>query len=190
MKQRHFRPVRPGINKPWPPFEPAPFDPRISTVIPDNSIEDHHVRSISPRKVKLVGIKVYRSSDLTVADVTTTAVTYNTTSYRSSFVAPAATFTTVEVPYTGVYLLQAAIEWDANGTNNRVAWFNVNGTQYEADTRLGTATNPTRVTVFATRRLTAGDDVGVDVRQNTGGPLDINGGEATNSLSVVLLGSL
>lgn len=182
-------PVRPAIDQ-WPVFQPTPFDPRTSTYIPDQSVFDSHIVSISPRKVMNVGIKVYRSTDLTVADITTGNITYDSVVFRNSFSDPGTSFTTVTIPYGGIYLLQAAIEWDANGTGNRIAWFDVNGTDVEADTRLGTATNPTRITLTSIQQLAEGDTVGVDVRQNSTGNLDINGGATTNSLSIIYMGAI
>lgn len=180
-----FPPVRPFGE--WPPIEPQAVDTRDSTVIPDGSIGDAQVDSLSVRKLRGIGIKVYRSSAQTIADAAEDDVDFNTVDFNEGFTAPTGTFSTVTVPYDGVYLLSCTQEW-ASADDAVFAWLYVNSTKYEGDSRSSdTDALTVRVSLTAVRRLTAGDTVGVRVYQTTGANRDIAAGSSDNTLTVVFL---
>jgi hypothetical protein len=185
-----FGPLRPG-EPDFPAVNPIPVDPQVTGYIPPGSVSNAQLAfGLDVRKFQGVGIKVYRSTDQVISDATTTNVTFNTVLTRHGFADPGASFTTVTAPYAGAYLILSQEEWEANGTNRRLSWIYVNGVQRERDTRNGTASNTTGVALPAMRILAAGDTIGVQVRQTSGGNLNIIGGADSSSLTVIFLYSL
>jgi hypothetical protein len=185
-----FRPVRPF--KDWPSFEPKAFDPRDATFIPSSSISDEQVNRISPRKLRLVGIKVYNAAaSNSIATGTDTTVTFDTASYAQGFNEPSgATFTTITVPFDGVYQLIADVEWAA-GTMGRSVWFYINSTKTEGDTRSSDADSiAMRASLTTARVLIAGDTLALRVWQNSGGNLSVNTGESNCALAANYLGAI
>lgn len=191
-----FPPVRPFGE--WPPIEPQAVDTRDATVIPDESITTEKVAELSVTKLTGIGIRVYNAAAAnSIANASDTTVNFDTVDFAKGFVSPTGTFTTVTIPYNGVYAVTAVIEW-ANGDMNRSTWLYVNSAKQEGDTR--TAGNSTsadvsgvslaqRQTISATRAYTAGDTIGVRVNQNVsgGGALSISTGSANCSLTAVFL---
>ena len=172
----------------WAPLNPKPADTRVVPRLPSGSVGDGEIApGVSPRKLAGIGIKVYRSTGQNIADVTTTSITYDTVVFNESFADPGASITDIVVPYSGVYMIVSQVEWEASATNRRQSWITINGSPTEGDTRNGTASQLTRVALPAIRRLTAGDTVGTDVRQNSTVTLTISAGEDNNSLSIVFL---
>lgn len=192
MPKTEWRPVRP--YRTWPVFEAQPFDPRQSTFIPDRSVDDDKIRSVSPRKVDLIGIKVHNAAaSNSIADATDTTVTFDVITYVQGVTEPiGATFTTLTVPYDGVYLMLANVEW-VSGDGERSVWFYLNSVKIEGDTReSSTAAAVVRVALGTTRRLSAGDTLALRVRQAqvVPGALSINTGEDNCSLALIYLGSI
>lgn len=181
-----FPPIYGGRD--FPPINPEAPSPNISPFLALDSIGPDQIREMDPRKLRLFGIKVYRSTDqTTIGDSTTTAVTFNAVSFNEGFATPGATFTTVTIPFTGVYELIGQVEWNTIAAGDYAVWFYVNAAAKE-----GTATRSTsifaRQNISAVRRMTAGDTVGLRVRQETGGNMDLQGAEEDLALTVILLG--
>ena len=183
---KDFRPVRPFRE--WPEFEAQPFDTRASTFIPDLSVDTAKVRELSVRRVRGIGIKVYDAggNNVNVTTATPTGIAFDTVDFAEGFDSPTgATFTTVTIPYTGVYIAVANLEWEA-GTGGRNVWLDVNGSQAEGDGRTNDAGSfATKHVLTVARRFTAGDTLGLEVRQSSGGDLDVATGDSECSLSVM-----
>lgn len=182
---RSFPPVRP--YRQFPAVNPKTFDPRESIFIPDLSVDDAKIEEMSPRKLRGIGIKVYLAA--AAQEITAGAagedITFDGIVFNEGFAPPGATFTTVTIPYAGVYDLQAAIQWESDSNGNyRKVFFEVNGTEVEGDLRV--PINSTRCTLSATRRLSAGDTVGLHVEHDsTTDPLEMTNGEDNCSLTVI-----
>ena len=181
---KDFRPVRPFRE--WPEFEAQPFDTRASTFIPDLSVDTAKVRELSVRRVKGIGAKIYETNAQTIpASATEATVSFDTTAFYEGTDAPASDLITI--PYDGVYLLSANLEW-AGAAGETFAWLYINSAKKEGDARSDASSVSTRVSLTTVRKMTAGDTVGVRVKQTNGvATRDINGGEDNCSLSVVFL---
>ena len=190
--KKEWAPVRPYQQ--WPVFEAQPFDPRQSTFVPARSIGNSQIASISPRKVRLVGIKIYNAAAAnSIVTGTDTTVTFDTISFAQDVIPPTgATFTGFRIPYDGVYLLEANIEW-ASEHLARMSWFYLNSVKIEGDTRSSAAADTailSRVALPATRNLMANDLLELRVRQEAGVNVSINTGQDNCSLAVVYLGTI
>lgn len=184
-----FPPIRP-FDQEFPSVNPTPTPFQRYTLIGAGAVgNDQLANGIDPRKLQGVGIKVYRSTSQTIADITDTDITYDTIVFREGFPDPGASFTKVTAPYAGVYLIVSQIEWGADVNNRRSSWIEINDVVTEGDTRNGTAGQNTRVALPAIRSLAAGDTIGVRVRQNSGGNLNVAAGEDSDSLTVMFQGS-
>lgn len=184
---RDFRPVREFGE--WPALEAKGFDTRLSTFIPDNSIDTAKVRELDATRLTGTGIKVYNAAAAnTITTATNTGITFDTTDFAQGFDTPSgATFTTVTIPYTGVYLALGNIEWAA-GAGGRNVWLDVNGTIEEGDGRTNDAGSfATKHVLTVVRRFTAGDTLGLEVRQSSGGNLAVATGDAECALTAVFL---
>lgn len=185
-----FGPLFPDEGE-WAPVNPTPTPPTNVSTIPAGSITDDKLAGgISPLKISGVGIKVYLSA--ANQTITTGAagedITFDTVAFNQSFEDPGASFTTVSIPYTGVYLLQAAVEWSNVDTGGRTVIFEVNGTEVEGERKK--ANNTSRSTVTAVRQLSAGDTVGLHVEHDVGADTDVENGEDNCSMTALLLFSL
>jgi hypothetical protein len=155
-------------------------------------VDNAKISSVSPRKMQLIGIKVYNAAATNnIANTTVTAITFDTVSHSRGFIAPtAATFTTFKVPYTGVYILTANVEWAAD-VGGRSVWFYINAAEGEGDSRTNDAASfSAKHAPSTTRLLTAGDTVGLRVRQSSGGNLAVTAGATTCSLAATYVGTI
>lgn len=189
-------PVRPFGE--WPVINASPADTRESIVIPDGSIDTEKVSELSVTKLTGIGIRVYNAAAANSINASSdTTVNFDTVDFAEGFDSPTGTFTTITIPYSGVYAVTAVIEW-ASGDMSRSVWLYVNSSKKEGDTRTAgdsTAADVSgvalaqRQTVAATSVYTAGDTIGVRVRQNisSAGALSISTGSANCSLTAVLL---
>jgi hypothetical protein len=192
-KDDAWRPVRP--LKTWPKFNPAPFDPRASVFIPALSVDNANIRTVSPRKVDLIGIKVYDagSNNTGIVDSTTTSVNFDTVDLSQGFISPtAATFTTFTIPYDGVYLLTAGIEFAFTGvTTDCNLYLHVNSSDTVGDSaRTNTIRN--RRTISTTYQLTAGDTIGIRVRHEDAAAAnrDLSAGVDNCYLGAIYMGTI
>lgn len=181
-----FRPPRPPAGD-WPILNPQTQDVNVTPLIPTNAISSDMVRDLSVLKLQGIGIKVYRSTNQTIATGTPTDITYDTVIFNRGFQDPGATFTTLTVPFDGVWEIAAALEWGSNATGYRDARLTVNGSIVERDSRNATNGIATCVSLTVIKRLTAGDTVKMNVNQNSGADRTISGTEDGNSLSLALL---
>ena len=181
-----WRPVRPFTN--FPPIEPQPFDTRDSTYIPDLSVGDPKVAKMSVRKLRGVGIKIYRSAAQTINDITEDDIVYDTISWQRGMDTHPQSSSALLVPHTGVYLISVVNAWNT-GTGYARTSIALNGisVEYMATTTTGA---PAFNNLSVVNNYDAGDMIEVYGYHVTGGTRDISGGEQYNSLSAVMLFSL
>jgi hypothetical protein len=134
-----------------------------------------------------------------IANATNSAVDWDTVIYDTSSGwaasgpnggAPNSTVQTWVVTVGGVYLLMAVIEWAANSTGDRLAWFTGNGAQFgtQADMgNAGTAATGTFISVQAT--LPAGTTIQVLCYQTSGGSLGLSTANGGCTFSALWLGN-
>lgn len=185
-----FRPLR-KLDQ-FPALNPYPFDPRLKTFNAEQSIESQHIKSVDPRAVKNIGIKVYRSSDQTgVVDSTDTDVVFNTVAVNQGFVAPtAATFTTVSIPYPGLYEISGLCEWAVTGLSyDGALWIAINSSKKEGSSQAGNRIR-VRNNVSAVRRLSEGDTVGLVAQHADSAAANrtLQGGEDNLALTIIFQG--
>lgn len=154
-------------------------------VIGDESITNEKLAGgISPTKLALLGLRAELGAPQTIADASGEDVLFDTVSLNQGFTDPGATFTDFGVPFAGMYLLTAQVIWESDTTGARNCNIQVNGTTEIGDRRPADAT--TRTPVSGSAILEAGDLVGIQVTQTSGGNLDLN----TAVLTAVYLGAI
>jgi hypothetical protein len=188
MTERHkFAPLgtQPNLN-------PKLFDPSQQTFVPDLSLDSSNIRELSVRRLSMIGVKLYDNAGLnTIVNTTETNVTFDSIDFAQNVTRPSgATFTTFEVPYSGVWMLTGNIEWAA-GTGGRNIWFRIDGNNTEGDGRSNDGDNfAAKHALTAIRRLNQGQVVGLRVRQASGGNLAIGTGKTQCSLAAVFVGAI
>lgn len=183
-----FRPVRP--LREFDSTAAVPFDPRTPTFIPVDSVMSEHIHGLVARKVRLLGAKVYRSTAQTITTATDTNIQFDTEVFDQGdlFKSTANTRLTIGVP--GVYNVAGYAEFVVNAVGDRVLKILKNGATAVAASG-PTPTGPNaRVSVAAPMRLAAGDYLQLEVRQTSGGDLDVNASENSNFLSAILQGTI
>lgn len=189
MTRTEFRPIRPYGA--FPSQQPQPFDPRSNIFIPDRSVHDAQISDVSPRKMRLIGAKVYPSAVQSIADDGAVhARTFNTVAFdtASMFSNSADTLT---VPFSGIWLISALQEFAANATGRRRMRLLVNGSADLSFNVDAASAGTTILTLLGVPRLmTAGDTLAFDLLQNSGGALDANGSEANCFLSAIYQGAI
>lgn len=96
--------------------------------------------------------------------------------------------TVVTAPIDGIYLISAGVRWDANSTGSRFLSINVSSTGRVQQVWSTPNTQESDHAVTTAFRLSANDEVTLEVYQDSGGDLDVLGppeGPYTPSLSVV-----
>ncbi len=188
-----FRPIRP-VPSNFPRMNPRSFDPREITYLGDLSVSNDKISQVSPRKMKLIGAKVYEAGTQAIPDGlgTWTNVTYDTVAFDQGNLYRAAVPTRLTIPYTGIYLVTAFANFADTPLGQRLSRIRLNGAsnlmQYGAAS-LNTADTP--VFVSTTLLLNAGDYIQQQVDQNGGvGDLNLRGGEDDNFFTAIFLGAI
>jgi hypothetical protein len=129
------------------------------------------------------GASVYRNTTQTLTNGTFTTIQFNAEEYDTdTFHDNATNNTRLTVPSTGYYLLSGKLSYDANATGQRRLAFIVNGgTDYygQAVSENTGGSIPADVTTTHVINLTAGDYVEMVGHQNSGGNLDVRGGNTS-----------
>jgi len=183
-----FRPIRPFGT--WPRLNPRSFDPRENTFIPDLGVDDGKIRQVSPRKMQLIGAKVYRSTNQTITTSTYTNMDFDVQEFDQGGLWKAGAPSRLTVPYAGIWFVSAHISFNNATGSTRRGNLKVSGTD-AFDVGIGTADNgSTDVMVATPLRLVAGDYVTFQAWHNKGSDLDVAGGVDRNFLSAVYLGNI
>ena len=185
-----FGPVRPFGS--FPRLNPKPFDPRESVFIPDLGVDDSKIRSVSPRKMRLIGAKVYDSATQAIADdAAYHALVFDTEAFDQGDLFASAFNTRLTIPYTGIWLVSAFISYAPNGSGLRRLRLRKNAATVLIEAiydNLNTVN--TTASVAAPFLLTAGDYIEAETRQNSTGNLNILAGEDDNFFSAIFLGAI
>lgn len=185
-----FGPLRPYEGE-FPSTNPIAPAVRTAAFVPDGSITDPKVAyGISPRKMLLIGAKVYRSTNQSIPDSSATEVEYDTEVYDEGG------FWTVDfpkrltAPYDGVYAVTFYADFNSNNVGDRRATVNENGGVTVSLVRTPTTGKATAMTLTLTLKLTAGDYVEYALTQTSTAALNVQSGEDGNFASMHFLGAL
>jgi len=183
-----WRPVRPFTN--FPPIEPQPFDTRDSTYIPDLSVGDAKVTKMSVRKIRGIGIRLYRSLSQTFNHATTDDIVYDQIAWQRGMDTHPQSSATIMIPHTGVYLIAVINGWAVH-TGTARTLLSVNGVDLESVMSRSEGANALN-SLTVVNSYDAGDQIAVNVYQSSDAAAtrDTVAGEEFNSLTAVMLFSL
>lgn len=118
------------------------------------------------------GARVTKSAVQSIPDATDTVVTWNTREYDSRGFWSSAATSVLTARETGLYYLFASSTWAGNSTGIREIQLLVDGVILTEDRR--TASAASQATIGIGAYLKVGQQVSVQVRQTSGGPLDFD----------------
>lgn len=126
-----------------------------------------------------IGARIYKSTDQSISNNTTTAITFDTERWDTdSFHEGVTNPTRLTIPYTGYYVFGAGLEWATAATaSRREIFIRMNGTTRLVDDEVGVAVGNTanpRMNCASYYSFTAGDYIEMMVFQNSGGALNAN----------------
>jgi hypothetical protein len=101
---------------------------------------------------------------------TVTAINWNTVITDTHGMADVAN---INIRISGLYTIEACVEFVANIAGIRMARFNHNGTGFTSHRMAPTSSGTWRTALFATRRMKAGDVLKCEMYQTTGSGLNI-----------------
>lgn len=111
-------------------------------------------------------------SNITIANNTDTYVSWAVKNYDTSGFFNASNPTVLRIPVTGKYMITTQVSWNANATSFRliqlIGVYNFTGTTVN-----GVSGGITSVGTSTIETLTAGTQILVNVKQNSGAPLDM-----------------
>ena len=119
----------------------------------------------------VANLRLLRSSTLSIPDSTNTAITWLTESYDNSNMFTSGTTATVVTP--GLYALTASVVWPASTTGIRTLRILAGASVLAQDMRAPVNTAQ-GISLAWTAALAVGDALTVDVRQDTGGAINLS----------------
>lgn len=132
-------------------------------------------------------VKVWRSSNLSVADSTRQAIAWNAQDYESSGMWDVGLATRLIALRSGIYLIQGKTAWASNSTGRRGLGYSVNG-GINYDMQFNAANSNSKQNGCDLIKLKANDYVEVYGYQSSGGALNLTGsGEGSSSATLSLL---
>lgn len=119
--------------------------------------------------------RVYNSANISVADATDQALTFNSERYDTDTMhSTAANTSRITFTTAGTYTLKGHVSFAANGTGQRTVKIRVGGTTDIAGQKTGTTSAGTvEMTVDTEYAFTAGQYAELVVHQNSGGALNV-----------------
>jgi hypothetical protein len=139
------------------------------------------------------GASVYNSANLTIANNTFTALTFNSELYDTDSYHSTSTNTsriTIPTGLGGQYLITSTFQWDLSAVGGRFFKIYKNGSSiFEAPEMIGSATVYVGPTISTILSLSAGDYIEIYVRQTSGGNLIAYPGSPNTPFAVSLLGA-
>ena len=139
-----------------------------------------------------VGANVYKSSATTIGNATWTNVPYEAENFdTTSFHDNSTNNTRMTIPTgkDGKYLVTANLSFDSNASGIRASMIRKNGADYTKGVWIGAFSESASLVASATLDLVAGDYVEMQVFQNSGGNLNLQGNSQANQFSIVYLGA-
>jgi hypothetical protein len=132
---------------------------------------------MSSSSLLAAGVKLYRTSSMSIATNFTTSVQWQEIAYDDlDFADLDADNTRLTIPsgYDGRYEIVTNLAFDSNATGVRTAYITVNNQAYGGDTKIGNSGGIiTPLLCYVEVELSAGDFVKVLVRQESGGNLNL-----------------
>lgn len=168
----------------------APHAWRIADGTPTHTIWNQDLISnpASLRNENDARVKVYRSSNLSVANDTRQDIAWNAQVYESSGMYDAGANTRLIALRDGIYLIQAKVGWANNATGRRGIGYNVNGVNPDYDLQFNSANGNAKENGADLLKLAAGDYISVFAYQSSGGALNLLGSnEGSSSATLTLL---
>lgn len=134
-------------------------------------------------------VKVYRTSNQSISNSTGTAVSWSTTSWNLGTLWAVGNPTRLTAPADGIYLLTAKSPWAASGVGRRHLKYRINGVATDYNLMVTTAqSGATRENGADLVEMTAGDYLEIWVEQDSGGSLNLLGGnQASVSATLTLV---
>jgi hypothetical protein len=127
-----------------------------------------------------VGCSLYKSADQSLANVTTTVVTWDLEHYdTNTFHDNVLNNTRITIPAgkAGKYLIQVTLNWNSNATSYREARIRLNGSTLLAYSPIqAAASGGVANTLNVVKNLAAADYIEIQGEQASGGALSISGG--------------
>jgi hypothetical protein len=120
-----------------------------------------------------VGARVYRNAVQAIPNNANTAISLTTERYDDGNLWVIGSPTRLTAPSDGIYIVTAALAFDANATGVRTAWIRLNGATLLGGQRVAAfASFEAVLTVATIWEFTAGDYVELVAFQNSGGNLN------------------
>ncbi len=119
------------------------------------------------------GVHLTKSSTQSIADSTDVLATWDTEAYDNGGLHSLTSNTSrITIVTPGKYIISAAIDWANDSVGGRMAQIQKNGTGVARQRAAASITSGNSVSYLA--HLVAGDYIEINVRQTSGGPLNIN----------------
>lgn len=175
-------------------FDNLPIGTTGQVLTADTTVSPYKVKWATPAAgASFVGCSMYKSGNQSVANATTTAITFDTEDFDTDGFHSTSTNTdriTIPTGKGGKYLFTWCIGFAANATGIRAMPVSVNGTNYNFFTMNNAgATYNLRQTGCVVLNLVAGDYVALQAYQESGGNLDVVGGVQNTRFACVYLGA-
>lgn len=141
--------------------------------------------------------RVRRTASQTITTATTTQIAFDAEDFDTDTMHDTATNNTrITIKTAGVYLVTATVAWASNATGSRQAFFHLNGSNTTGTGPKAYASTAGVVgtpgdTITAIAPLAVNDYIELSVRQDSGGNLDVEGGDDYYkvSMSAIYLGA-
>ncbi len=185
------------MTKKFAPFHPRPnmnpkiFDPNQQTFVPDRSLDDSKIRSVSVRRVQMLGAKVYNSATQSIASNSNYhSLTPDTRVFDEGNLWRSGDPTKLTMPFGGIWTVSAFASFSPDATNERGLQLLKNGATQLMRVVQPFPSSGTQATmlVISDFSFDKGDYVEAQVQQNRGSALDVAAGEDDNFFSAVFRG--
>lgn len=178
-------------------IDPAEVNTDLNTIYTEfnGNIENSNVKAaaaIALTKIAHYGARVYNSANISIANATNTALTFDTERYDTDALHSTTTNTNrLTAPAAGKYLITGHVEWGASATGQRYINVRFNGTTVIAQQHVINLNNTVFSQSIATiYSLAANDFVELVVFQDSGGALNVQANSALSpEFTIAFLGA-
>jgi hypothetical protein len=139
------------------------------------------------------GCSLYKSSDQSLSNVTTTVITWDSEHYDTNTFHDSINNSRITIPanYGGKYLIQVTLNWNSNATSYREARIRLNGSTLLAYSPIqAAASGGVANTLNVVKTLAVADYIEIQGEQASGGALSVSGGNSYSAqVQVTYLGA-
>jgi hypothetical protein len=130
---------------------------------------------INAAGITSISARVYNNADISVANASTVAVTFNSERYDTSAIHSTSVNTDrLTLPFAGKWRFGATVNWDANATGTRALLIEKNGSTFHAYVdRAANAAGGTPMIIAGEDVFAINDYIRLMVVQNSGGSLNL-----------------